>query len=52
MDTQKHQFKAPKIRRRAIELYGHATPFRHRPEKLVKVYNRKAKHPDRDFHNG
>ena len=38
----------PRLRRRAVELYAHNTPFKGRAEKSKIVYNRKVKHCNRD----
>ena len=38
----------PRLRRRAVELYSRDTPFKPKVERVKTVYNRKAKHRNRD----
>jgi stalled ribosome alternative rescue factor ArfA len=44
MKPVKFRYQVEHIRRRAIELYSHDTPFRNKKEKNLKVYSRKIKH--------
>jgi len=40
------QFKVPRIKRRAVELYSHDTPFKPKVvESKRQQYQRKLKHP-------
>jgi len=38
------RIELPRQRRRAVELYSHDTPFRHRAEQSRVQYRRRAKH--------
>jgi hypothetical protein len=42
MDRVILQFKAPPVKRRCVELYGHATPF---TPKIVESKRRFKRHP-------
>lgn len=44
MKTQKIQIKVPHKKLRAIELYGHGTPFKQKIERNRTSYTRKQKH--------